>query len=201
MPPAYHMEVGSSPRLSESKKNATQQGGVSLWSAFGLLCRLPACGGLIQKQGKSGKVFPCKQFVPYGEWKRLHFFCQRLTNRTTARPGGSFAWSVLAYCMEKRARSGGVSACWKSSLSLPSLFSEFGGHTGNVDAQNGAGFHRHHRRGDMQTAHPTSPCAGVNRRLAMSSRASRLAPLSALRLYTSPGATSNQVIFPAPLSS
>ena len=99
------------------------------------------------------------------------------------------------------ARSGGVSACWKSSLSLPSLFSEFGGHAGNVDAQNGAGFHRHHRRDDMQTAHPTSPCAGVNRRLTMSSRASRLAPLSALRLYTSPGATSNQVIFPAPLSS
>ena len=84
------------------KRNTTQQGGVSLWSAFGLLCRLPACGGLIQKQGKSGKVFPCKQFVPYGEWKRLHFFRQCLTNRTTARPGGSFAWSVLAFCMEKR---------------------------------------------------------------------------------------------------
>ena len=99
------------------------------------------------------------------------------------------------------ARAGGVSVCWKSSLSLPSLFSEFGGHTGNVDAQNGAGFHRHYRREDPQTVHPTSPCAGVNRRLAMSSRVSRLAPVSALRLYTSPGAASNQVIFPAPLSS
>ena len=87
---------------SAPKRNTTQQGGVSLWSAFGLLCRLPACGGLIQKQGKPGKVFPCKQFVPYGEWKRLHFFRQRLTNRTTARPGGSFAWSDLAFCMEKR---------------------------------------------------------------------------------------------------